>query len=176
MPVPSSSGIILLENKATGTTPIPHKDLFGLHAQFSKALAWMEARRHMIEQQDPGRFGPRVLWHTSNNSQVHKAFGFHFFPRCYFRPSNECGALSRVLFEPGSMKSFSQLDSTFTDDLFPQEFKDSLSGCIYGRDSLERPANIGWRLILLAWWRNSHIYPHRRQLMSWKPPMLRTCS
>ncbi|CAI7671898.1 unnamed protein product [Penicillium palitans] len=47
--------MILLEDKTTGQTPIPHKDLFELHAMFSKALAWMEARRFMMEQRDhPG--------------------------------------------------------------------------------------------------------------------------
>jgi hypothetical protein len=167
---------MLLENKTTSQTPIPHKDLFELHALFSKALAWMEARRHMIEQRHSGKFGPRVSWNTSNFSQVHKGLSFHSFPRCYFGPSDEYGPLCPVLFEPEPMKSFSRLVSTFTDDLFPQESNGCLSGCIYGRDSPERQLNIGWRLILLAWWRNSHIYPHRGQLMSWKPLMLRTCS
>lgn len=60
MPIASSAKMILLEDKTTSETPIPHKDLFEIHAMFSKALAWMEARRYIMEQQDhPGRLEPR---------------------------------------------------------------------------------------------------------------------
>ncbi|CAG8897569.1 unnamed protein product [Penicillium egyptiacum] len=55
MPIVSWAKVMLLENKTTDQTPIPHKDLFELHALFSKTLAWMEAQRHMIEQRDPCR-------------------------------------------------------------------------------------------------------------------------
>jgi hypothetical protein len=54
-----SDRVMLLEDKTTAKTPIPRKDLFALHARFSKSLAWMEARREIIEQRDrPGRVEP----------------------------------------------------------------------------------------------------------------------
>lgn len=59
MPIAPSAQMILLEDKTTNGIPIPHNDLFELHALFSKSLAWMEARRHMIHQLDrPSRSNP----------------------------------------------------------------------------------------------------------------------
>jgi hypothetical protein len=59
MPIALSAKRMLLEDRTTHQTPIPHKDLLELHALFSKSLAWMEARRYMVEQRDhPGKSQP----------------------------------------------------------------------------------------------------------------------
>ncbi|KAI2689662.1 hypothetical protein DTO013E5_1233 [Penicillium roqueforti] len=52
MSIAPSAKMLLLDDKTTDKTPIPHEALFELHALFSKSLAWMETRRHMIEQRD----------------------------------------------------------------------------------------------------------------------------
>ena len=50
-----STDTMHLENRTPQLTPIPNEELLGLHARFSKSLAWMDTGKYMDMSRDDGK-------------------------------------------------------------------------------------------------------------------------